>query len=42
MVFVKATIAVLIMTAYFAGLFEGHANPGGPSRFASATMEVSR
>ena len=38
MVFVKAFVAVLILAAYFAGMFEGHAGSGGPSRFASTEI----
>ncbi|MEM8743073.1 MAG: hypothetical protein AAGF14_00390 [Pseudomonadota bacterium] len=38
MVFVKAFIAVLILSAYFAGMFEGHAGNGGPSRVASTEI----
>jgi len=42
MAFVKAIVAVLILAAYFAGVFEGHANPGGPNRFVSAAMQILR
>ncbi|MGI9386359.1 MAG: hypothetical protein ACR2OX_02910 [Methyloligellaceae bacterium] len=42
MAFVKAIIATLILAAYFAGVFEGHANQGGPSRIASTAMHLSR
>ena len=38
MVFVKAFVAVLILAAYFAGAFEGYADPGGPSRVASTEI----
>ena len=38
MVFVKAFVATLILAAYFAGMFEGHAGPGGPSRVASTEI----
>ena len=38
MIFVKAFVAVLILAAYFAGMFEGHAGPGGPNRIASTEV----
>ncbi len=42
MVFVKAFVAVLILAAYFAGVFEGHAGPGGPSRVAATEIALTR
>lgn len=39
MVFVKVFFAVLILAAYFAGMFEGHAIPGGAGR--AIAMEFS-